>query len=235
MSYPNSESMKLATYFFVLIAMGLVSCNSKSTKESDNINTTSIIPIYIEPYYNSNPFKINVGEYSEQLKTTDEKQILETAQTIKTNIDKVNVETLFVLSNRLYDLKQKDEAVYWYYTASFRRNVFKQTAIDNNNGAEIRELTQAFDAYRKLLGEYVNGYAFGDIDKNIEICREVIKDNAQMKSLSTAYPEFKFDDTKLEEVVKDGVIDREKFILFMKDNREDIKKQRIENGIENKY
>ena len=189
----------------------------------------------MEPYYNSQPFKINVGEYSEQLKTEDDTKILEVAQSIKSNIDKVNIETMYVLSTRLYDLKKKDESVYWFYTASFRRNVYKQTAMDNRHGTESGELAQALDSYKTVLGEFVNGYALGNIDKNIEIIKSVVADNSKMKSLSSAYPNLEFDDTKLDEAIKNAVSDREEFIEYMLDNKEEIKELRTENGIDNKY
>ena len=219
--------MKITIYFFTLLTFVLISCNNQTSKD--------IIPIYVEPYYNSQPFKINVGEYSEALKTDDVNKILEVAQTIKSNIDNVNIETLYVLSTRLYDLKKKDEAVYWFYTASFRRNVFKQTAADKSHGTESGELAQALDAYKTVLGEYVNGYALGNIDQNVEICKSVIADNSQMKSLSSAYPTLEFDDTKLNESVKNAISDREEFIEYMLENKESIKEQRTQNGIDNKY
>lgn len=223
--------MKITTYITALLSLALFSCNTNKAKNP----VKEPIGIYVEPYYNSNPFKINVGSYSEVLKTNDEKKILEVAQTIKANIDKVDLMTLFVLSTRLYDLNKKDEAVYWFYTASFRRNVFKQIALDNAQGTEAGELTQALDAFKKLLGEYVNGYALGQIDKNIEICKSVIADNRNMKTLSVPYQNLKFDDAKLPEAIQNAVKDREDFIKYMNDNRAEIKAKRTENGIDGKY
>ncbi|TDG35599.1 hypothetical protein EZJ43_13340 [Pedobacter changchengzhani] len=219
--------MKILTYISTFVAISLFSCSSKPD--------IKLIGIYIEPYYNSSPFKINVGSYSEALKTADEKTILDVAQKIKSNIDKVDLITMYMLSTRLYDLNKKDEAVYWFYTASFRRNVFKQIALDSAHGTETGELIQALDSYKTLLGEYVNGYALGQIDKNIENCKAVIADNSNMKSLSMAYPTLKFDETKLPEAVKNAVKDREEFIKYMDDNRAEIKAKRTENGIDGKY
>ena len=219
--------MKTTTYITALFSLIFCSCNTKSANDR--------IGIYIEPYYNSSPFKINVGPYSEALKSDDEEKILDLAQTIKTDIDKVDLMTLYVLSTRLYDLNKKDEAVYWFYTASFRRNVLKQIALENERGTDAGEFIQALDSYKTLLGEYVNGYALGDIDKNIEICKAVIEDNRNMKSLSTIYPTLKFDNAKLPEAIQNAVKDREDFIKFMNINREEIKEKRTENGIDGKY
>ncbi len=218
--------MKLTIYLISLLTLTLVSCSLKPKE---------LIPIYIEPYYNSQPFKINVGQYSEQLKTDDDKKILEVAASIKSNIDKVNVETLFVLSTRLYDLKKKDEASYWYYTAQFRRNVFKATAVNNVHGTESGEISEALDAYKQLLGEYINGYACGDVHKCSKICKEVIADNSKMKSLSLAYPGLQFDDSKLQEAINTEVANCGKFIEFLLTNEKMIIEKRKANGIENKY
>ena len=219
--------MKITTYITALFSLIFSSCNTKAADER--------IGIYIEPYYNSSPFKINVGPYSEALKSNDEAKILDLAQTIKADIDRVDLMTLYVLSTRLYDLNKKDEAVYWFYTASFRRNVFKQTVLDNQHGTEAGEFTQALDAFKTVLGEFVNGYALGDIDKNIEIITAVIADNRNMKSLSTVYPSLKFDEAKLPEAIKNAVNDREEFIKYISDNRAEIKKRRTQNGIDGKY
>ena len=215
--------MNLKSCLITLFSFGLISCNGNRA------------PIYIEPYYNSEPFKINVGAYSEELKNADKNNILEVADKIKANVDNVNIHTLFVLATRLYDLKKKDEAVFWYYTASLRRNVFKRTAIDNRHGTPSGEIAQALDAYKKLLGVYVNGYALGDVDKNIEICKAVIAENKNMKPLDKAYPNLKFDDSKFAEAVAEAVEDRVGFIAYMLKNREMIKEQRTENGMDNKY
>ncbi len=189
-----------------------------------------IIPIYVEPVYNSKPFKINVGKYSEQLKQNTAKDILKLAKKIKTNIDNVNIETLFVLATRLYDLKQKDEATYWFYTAAFRRLVFNETVYNKRI-----ELSNILYAYKYLLGIYINGYAYGDIDKNILICENVIKDNSSMKSLSVAYPNIAFDDSKLKNAIKKSIFSYRKMIKYMRENKEEIKKARIKNNMENKY
>lgn len=157
----------MTAYITALFALALFSCNTNTAKNP----VKEPVGIYAESCYNSSPFKINVGSYSEALKTNEEQQILEVLQKIKTNIDKIDLMTLYVLSTRLYDLNKKDEAIYWFYTVSFRRNVFKQTVLENTHGTEAGELTHVLDAFKKLLGEYVNGYALGQIDKNMEYAK----------------------------------------------------------------
>lgn len=92
----------------------LVSCNNESER----------IPIYVEPWYNSEPFTIQVGKFSDVLKSEDVKKLQSTADVIRAEIDNTPIETLYVLAIRFYDLGQKDDAVYWFYTAQFRRNLY---------------------------------------------------------------------------------------------------------------
>ena len=84
---------------FSIISLFAFGCNSGS-------NSNQTIEIYVTPYYNSQPLTINVGEYSQQLKTSDPKQLLKLADEIRTKVDEVNIEALYVLAIRLYDLQK---------------------------------------------------------------------------------------------------------------------------------
>ena len=101
----------------------LVSCNNESQR----------MPIYVEPWYNSEPFTIQVGKFSDVLKSEDVKKLQSTADVIRAEIDNTPIETLYVLAIRFYDLGQKDDAVYWFYTAQFRRNLYARM-IENVGG-----------------------------------------------------------------------------------------------------
>ena len=75
---------------------------------------------------------------------------------------------MYVAAIRLYDLGHKDEAVYWFYTAQYRARVFT-SILDKENvgtiGSEAFELKQAYASFNQLAGEYINGYAFGELPK----------------------------------------------------------------------
>lgn len=211
-------------YLSIITMFILFACNKKSESK--------IIPIYVEPFYNSQPFTINVEKYNDELKTDDKDAIIKLSNEMKLNKDNVELMTMFVLATRLYDLGLKDEASYWYFTAGFRRNVFKQTVISDVSSEEYK---MALDAYYKLLGEYINGYSFGDLDKTIKITNQIIEENQNLKSFSKLYPNYQFDEVKLSEAIENSINDRKELISYIEKNREEIKKARKENGVENKY
>jgi hypothetical protein len=208
----------------LIIFVVVISCKGKEKPR---------MPVYIQPYYNSEPLTIQVGEQSEKLMADDPADLLALATTFKNDMGKVNLPTLYVLAIRLYDVGKKDEAVYWFYTAQYRTNIFKGTIKQET--PESAELIQSTVAFKQLSGEYINGYAFGDLDKNIAINRQMIKDNAAAPGLSKAYPNLQFDDAKLKDAAISATQDKEALIKYINENRESIKTQRKANGIEGKY
>ena len=120
--------MKMIRMAFAVLSavFCLVSCNNESQR----------IPIYVEPWYNSEPFTIQVGKFSDVLKSEDVKKLQSTADVIRAEIDNTPIETLYVLAIRFYDLGQKDDAVYWFYTAQFRRNLYARM-IENVGGVGL--------------------------------------------------------------------------------------------------
>src|SRR5438874_2702804 len=82
------------------------------------------MPIYIAPYYDSEGTKVSVGDYSKKLASADAKTILEICSELKKDKEKLRPEVMYVAAIRLYDLGQKDEAVYWLHTAQYRARLF---------------------------------------------------------------------------------------------------------------
>jgi hypothetical protein len=191
------------------------------------------MPIYVEPFYSSNPFKIAVGEYSAKLRTNSRSELHSLAVEIKERVDEVNIETLFVLAIRMYDLGMKDEASYWYYTAQFRKNIFIYME-NRTTGSDMSEYLQAF---KQLSGKWINGYAYGDPDKLVAILEQVIKDTEDMGYVGKVYPnmyEFKHQEEQAAYVQKqaDEILEH---ITYIRENKEEILRTRKENGVEGKY
>ncbi|MDQ1086420.1 hypothetical protein [Siphonobacter sp. SORGH_AS_1065] len=197
------------------------------------------IPFYAEPYYNYKPLRINIGKYSEQLKTNDTTQLLDLANKIKADINNVSIETLYVLSLRLYDLGKKDESFYWFHTAKTRARIFVE-ALDPEKirgiGSEAFELKHLFTAFNQIVGSYINAYGFNDVEKaasTMEIIKTEIKN---IKFYTSVYKKTKFlSDTKLEEIKTKKEKDIEESINYFRANKDEIKKKRIEAGIQDKY
>lgn len=192
------------------------------------------MPIYVEPFYNSSPFKIAVGEYSAKLKTNSRSSLLSLADEIRDRIDEVNIETLFVLAVRLYDLGLKDEASYWYYTAQLRKNIF----ICMEDRATYRSnMGDYLQAFKQLSGQWINGYAYGNLDKLIAILEQVVADNQNMAYIRNAYPNsyaFKTEE-KQKECMQNQLDAIFEHIKYIRENKEEILRTRKENGMEGKY
>src|ERR1700690_1004405 len=112
------------------------------------------IPFYAEPWYNYKPLTINVGKYSDSLKTTDATELIALSQRMKSDIDSVNIETLFILSIRLFDIGKRDESFYWLQTAKVRAKIFIDM-LDSNQigsiGSDAFELKTFFATFSQAV------------------------------------------------------------------------------------
>ena len=193
------------------------------------------IDIYVSPLYDSTPLEINIGRYSERLKTNNPKKMLALADEIKANIDEVDCVTLYVLAIRLYNLGKKDEAVYWYHTAQFRKNIFLKMARNlSPSGAPA-----AIAAFNTLSGKWINGYAGGDVDKWVATLEKILAESKNMGYIAKAYQyeNYSFwDESEQQAIVDENIAAvREHGINYLLKNKEEIRRQRKENGIEGKY
>ena len=216
--------MKVLNYLGLALIGLFAACSSKSSKEK--------IDIYVTPFYNSTPLQINIGKYSERLMSESPKQMLKLADEIKGCIDEVDAATLYVLAIRLYNLGKKDDAVYWFYNAQFRKRIFLHMAI----GLSPSGAPAALDAFQKLSGQWINGYAFGHPDKLIAVLEQIIIDVQHMRYIEKAYPDYDFKPES--EQVKEVGLQIEglrEMIKYIDENRDEIKQKRKENGVEGKY
>jgi hypothetical protein len=223
-----------AAIFFSVLVAGASEEGDK--KENDG---RPGMPIYVTPFYDSKGLKVSVGENSKKLASADAKTILDVSTELKKEMNQLRAEVMYVVAIRLYDLGRKDEAVYWFYTAQYRARVF--TAILDKEkvgtiGSEAFELKQAYQSFNQLAGEYINGYAFGELPKLEKTLLKVVEEGKSLPKFGDVYPKVKFVDDqkwaeKNEEVLK-GLSD---LVEFIKSNADSIKEQRKKNGIEGKY
>ena len=212
---------------FSLISLFVFGCNSAQT-----------IEIYVTPYYNSKPLTINVGEYSQRLKTGNPEQLLELADEISKKVDEVNIETLYVLAIRLYDAEKKDEAVYWYYTAQIRKNIFVKMQDSNRGGigSPAFEIPHALQSFNKLSGEWINGYAGGNPEYLAQTVKRVLNECSHMSYIQRAYPLLQFKPEEEQAAfISEQVQSYEKMCQWLIENKNDVLRQRKERGIEGKY
>jgi hypothetical protein len=206
-------------------------------KAGDGRQPTTM-PIFITPLYDSNGPKISVGEYSKKLESTDAKAIIELSSELKKEKNKLRPEVMYVAAIRLYDLGQKDDAVYWFYTAQYRARLFK-AILDKEKvggiGSEAFEMKQAYTSFDELAGKYINIYAFGDLAKLEETLAKVREEGSSVPRFGELYPNVTFveeqkwadENTTISKGLA-GLID------YIKTNADSIKDQRKKNGVEGK-
>jgi hypothetical protein len=222
-----------------LLVSGVVFGFAQEPGEKGKSAGKAPMPIYVTPFYHYEGPQVSVGAYSKKLASADAKTILEIAKALKKERDRLRAEVMYVAAVRLYDLGQKDEAVYWFYTAQYRGRVFGailDKAQIGTIGAEAFELNQAYNAFNQLAGQYINGYAFGDLPELEKTLRKVVQEGKSLPKFAELYPKVTFDPVeswaKKHEGVSKGL---SQLIEQIKTNPAFIKEQRKKNGIEGKY
>lgn len=218
------------------VAINLVSFVLNAAQPDVN---PSHIDVYVTPYYNSKGPEISAGRFSSGLASAKEGDFLATIAKMKKDWDRLTFPELYVAAIRLYDLGYRKEAVYWFYSAQYRGRQFgvllDQTKM-GSIGSPGFELLHAQNAFYQLVGPYINGYAFGDPDGLVKIVEKVQKEGLRIPDLLAAYPgvtfrsksEWQSANTNL----ADGMND---LISMLKEKKDDIKRQRIQRGMEEKF
>jgi hypothetical protein len=146
---------------------------------------------------------------------------------------------MYVAAIRLYDLGFRKESIYWLYSAQYRGRLFAGL-IDREKMGSIGntgfELFQAQNAFQQLVGPYINGYAFGDIDQLIAIIERVQTKVKAVPDLTRIYPRVVFKPKSEWDAGNKGLNDGlTKLLMTLKNEKASIKQQRIEHGMEAKF
>jgi hypothetical protein len=219
-----------------LIAL-LVGCVGLAVGQT--ITDPTQIEVYVTPYYNSKGPAIDVGPFSSGLAAKNEAEFVATIMKMKQSWDTLNFAEVYVAAIRLYDLGFRKEAIYWFYSAQYRGRLFA-TLIDQQKmgsmGAPGFELYQAQNAFQQLVGPYINGYAFGDIEQLIPIIERVQREGKSVPDLTKIYPRVAFKPKSEWDAGNKGLNDGlTKLLKTLKNEKESIKQQRIEHGMEAKF
>jgi hypothetical protein len=197
------------------------------------------IDVYITPFYNSKGPAIDVGPFSKGLAATSEPEFVATIARMKQSWNALRFPEVHVAAIRLYDLGFRNESVYWFYSAQYRGRLFG-TLVDEQKigsiGSPGFELLHAATAFQQLVGPNINGYAFADIDRLVEIVARVQKENKSMPDLEKLYPRVTFKPRSQWDSGNNGVNDGlTKFMAMLKEQKSTLKQTRIENGTEVKF
>jgi hypothetical protein len=227
--------MKLIkTIFIVFIGLNIFSFTTANAQK-----LKGHIPFYATPYYNYDPLTITIGKYQKELLTNDTAKLAALEDTIKKDINNTDIESLYFLSIRLYDVGKKDDAYYWFQTAKSRARIF-MNMLDPDKmgsiGSPAFELKQLFIAINQIFGEYMNGYGFNDLDKGVAVLEKVKSEVKNIQSYKDVYKDIAFlDDSNLEKEKQNKEQDLQQTIDYVNAHKKEIKKQRVENGIQDKY
>ena len=202
-------------------------------------NNNGKIPFYALPYYNYDPLTITIGKYQKELLVDNVDELKKVEEKIKNDINNTDIESLYILSIRLYDLGQKEDAFYWFQTAKSRARIFINM-LDKEKmgsiGSIAFETKQFFVSCNQLVGEYMNGYGFNDFDKGLTTYEKVKNEVKNIQSYKNVYKNISFiDDSNLETEKAKKEKELSDGIDYLKKNKEEIIKKRIESGIQNKY
>src|SRR5438093_13478016 len=179
----------------LLLVLCAVSVASFPLGAAQQVSGAAHIDVYVTPYYTSKGPSVSVGRFSSGLASAKEDEFLVTITKMKKDWDQLTFPELYGAAIRLYDLGYRKEAVYWFYTAQYRGRQFG-ILLDQSKMGSIGspgfELLQAQNAFFQLVGPYINGYAFGDMDGLVKIVERVQKEGRRIPDLEAAYPGVTF-------------------------------------------
>jgi hypothetical protein len=203
------------------------------------VDDPSRIEVYITPYYNSKGPVIEVGPFSKGLAANNEAEFVATIAKMKQAWDKLTFPEMYVAAIRLYDQGFRNEATYWFYSAQYRGRLLA-SLVDREKMGSMGdpgfELIQAANAFQQLVGPYINGYAFGDIDNLVHIVERVQKENRALPDLNKIYPRVIFKKKSEWQAGNTGLNEGlTKLLAMLKEQKADIKRQRTERGMDAKF
>jgi hypothetical protein len=221
-----------------LIAL-LVFIDCAGMAAGQTITDPAHIEVYVTPYYNSKGPSIDVGPFSSGLAAKSEPEFVATIAKMKKSWDTLNFAETYVAAIRLYDLGFRKESIYWFYSAQYRGRLFA-SLIDREKMGSMGdpgfELFQAQNAFQQLVGPYINGYAFGNIDQLIPIIERVQREGKTVPDLTKIYPRVTFKPKSEWDTGNKGLNEGlTKLLMTLKNEKASIKQQRIERGMEAKF
>ena len=203
------------------------------------ISDPARIDIYITPYYDSKGPAIAVGSFSKGLSANGEPEFVATISQMKQSWNNLRFPEVYVAAIRLYNLGFRNESIYWFYSAQYRGRLLAILVDQEKLGSMgdlAFELVHAANAFQQLVGPYINGYAFGDVDHLIHVVDRVQSENRSVPDLEKIYPGVAFKPRSEWDAGNTGLNEGlTKFLAMLKDQKATLKKTRIENGTEAKF
>ena len=197
------------------------------------------IDVYVTPYYNSAGPTVKVGKFSAGLASKDERQFVSTIRAMKKQWNTLNFAQMYVGAIRLYDFGYRSESIYWFYSGQYRGRLFESLTDQDKMGtigSPGFELFHAADAFQQLVGPYINGYAFGNIDSLMRIVQRVQSENRSVPDMRAIYPNVTFI-AKARWNAQNAALNEGlgKMVASVSSQKDQIKQTRVQNGTEAQF
>lgn len=145
-----------------LAAAALIGMSAKEVRSVD---------IYVTPYYSSaakaSKRVVRVDPRIDALLKSDRPEdVVKARDQVLADPALVSPITMMVLASRLYDVGERDDAVFWFYVAKDRYMTVAGVLVGFDRGgmsSSAAEVASAMGAFVQLAGPAINSYAFCDI------------------------------------------------------------------------
>ncbi len=217
-------------------------CVSAAAHAADAVRR---IPIQVLPYYQAarhpdDPPLIAVAtRYDRLLESTRADDIRRARDEIARDPARITPMTMMVLAIRLYDVGLRDDAVFWFYAAKNR--YYMLTRVADMKAPELASVAKAMNAFVRLAGPAINGYAFCDVDRQREIALKAADWTTRHAYEALLMPEVPAQFGERRQNYQKGLADllalvkRERDYLAVPANVDKLRDTRTHNGADARY
>jgi len=203
------------------------------------------VGIYVTPYYEAareagGTPKIAVAKaYDALLASNRAEEVAGARDDIARNNAMITPMTLMVLAIRLYDVGLRDDAVFWLYAAKNR--YFTLQAVADVRTPQLAQVEDAVRNFATLAGPVINGYAFCDVANQQKIAARALQwtiDNpyrALFMPQVPARPGDRAQNLDKAIVAMRASVAKERDFLSKAENVAQLRQQRRDNGVDEKY
>ena len=165
-------------------------------------------------------------DLADRLKSADEAVVRKAIAEAKKNIANIDGATICLMAYRLFQLGERDEAVFWFYAGQLRLRYYLGIYKGDPTAAGV------LDAVVETFGPPINQYAFGDIPKLARTIDDVLvwddkTPNHVHPPLAQALPEAEW--PRVREKIRNGMLELKQMML---DQADEIRAQRRQNNLQ---
>ncbi|HEX7025961.1 MAG TPA: hypothetical protein VF268_01835 [Gammaproteobacteria bacterium] len=164
--------------------------------KKDVLNGEFHIPAQVPPYYSDTGHRADVGRYSAGLSAMDGEVVLETVGEMEKDWENLPVTAMYVAALRLFEIGERDLALYWFQGAKYRGILFVElldgSSDTNRMGGKAYALSKAHEVFFRLLRPYIGGHGLCDIRKYEDSLQRAVFNRDVVPKLNKIYPEIVF-------------------------------------------